>query len=213
MLYNPPHFRQTDLAPLHAAIVAHGFATLVSNGPDGPVISHLPLLLEASTGPFGRLIGHVARANPHWTTADFSRPSVAIFHGPDAYVSPNWYPSKAETGKAVPTWNYSVIHATGTLKVFDDAQWLRDAVTQLTNRHEAGRAKPWAVEDAPEAFIAAQLRGIIGIELTLTSLEGKAKLSQNRSDADRAGVMDGLEREADTGNAGVLARMRTTRPR
>lgn len=213
MLYNPPHFRQTDLAPLHAAITAHGFATLVSNGPDGPVISHLPLLLEASTGPFGRLIGHVARANPHWTTADFSRPSVAIFHGPDAYVSPNWYPSKAETGKAVPTWNYSVIHATGTLKVFDDAQWLRDAVTQLTNRHEAGRAKPWAVEDAPEAFIAAQLRGIIGIELTLTSLEGKAKLSQNRSDADRAGVMDGLEREADTGNAGVLARMRTTRPR
>ena len=213
MLYNPPHFRQTELAHLHAAIAAHGFATLVSNGPDGPVISHLPLLLEASTGPFGRLIGHVARANPHWTTADFSRPSVAIFHGPDAYVSPNWYPSKAETGKAVPTWNYSVIHATGTLKVFDDARWLRDAVTRLTNRHEAGRAEPWAVEDAPEAFIAAQLRGIIGIELTLTSLEGKAKLSQNRSDADRAGVMDGLEREADSGGAGVLARMRTTRPR
>lgn len=210
MLYNPPHFRQIDLAPLHAAIAAHGFATLVSNGPNGPVISHLPLLLDTSTNPTGRLIGHVARANPHWTVADVSLPSVAIFYGPDAYVSPNWYPSKADTGKAVPTWNYSVIHAAGTLRVIDDPAWLRDAVTRLTNRHEAGRATPWQVSDAPEAYLSAQLRGIIGIELTLTSLEGKAKLSQNRSETDRAGVMDGLERERDGGSAGVLALMQKT---
>ena len=207
MLYNPPHFRQSDPQPLHAAIAAHGFATLVSNGPDGPVVTHLPLMLDAPAGELGRLIGHVARANPHWQVADLARPSVAIFHGPEAYISPNWYPSKQEAGKAVPTWNYSVIHAVGTLRVIDDPAWLHNVVTRLTNRHETGRADPWRVEDAPAAFITAQLRGIIGIELTLTSLEGKAKLSQNRNAADRAGVIDGLGAESDAGSAGIRGLM------
>lgn len=208
MLYNPPHFRQTETEALIREIgTGTGFATLVSNGPQGPVVSHLPLFHLPDGGPLGRLIGHVARANPHWKTADLSAPSVAMFHGPDAYISPNWYPSKSEHGKAVPTWNYSVIHAAGHLVIHDDVHWLRDAVTRLTDRHEGGRNNGWKVGDAPENFIAAQLRGIIGVELILTSIEGKKKLSQNRNAADQAGVVSGLADEAGVGSAGVRALM------
>lgn len=207
MLYTPPHFRQTEPAPLIAAIAARGFGQLISNGPDGPIVTPLPLMHDAGGGPLGRLIGHVARANPHWSKADLDRPSIALFHGPDAYVSPNWYPSKAEHGKVVPTWNYDLVHASGTLIIHDDPAWLRDAVSRLTNQHEAGQAKPWGVDDAPEAFLAAQLRGIVGIELVLTSLEGKAKLSQNRNEADRAGVIKGLAGMDDAESAAVRALM------
>lgn len=207
MLYIPPAFKVTDAAPLIRAIDAHGFATLISNSPDGPVITPLPLLFDAAGGPLGRLIGHVARANPHWHIADLARPSLALFHGPEAYVSPGWYPSKAETGKAVPTWNYSLIHVQGQLTIHDDADWLRDVVSRLTNRHEAGRSVPWTVEEAPEGFIAAQLRGIVGVELVITAIEGKDKLSQNRSVPDRAGVIAGLAGEPDGAGAGILRLM------
>jgi transcriptional regulator len=207
MLYNPPHFRQTDAAPLIAALADQPFATLASNGPEGPVISHLPLFYDSEGGPLGRLIGHVARANPHGKVADVALPSVAVFQGPDAYISPGWYPAKAEHGKVVPTWNYSVIHATGRLVIHDDAEWLRDAVTRLTTRHEGARVQPWAVSDAPEDFIRAQLKGIVGIELVLTAIEGKAKLSQNRNEADHAGVVEGLAGEEDIGSAGVRTMM------
>lgn len=208
MLYTPPHFRETEAAPLIAEINAGtGFATLVSNGPQGPVISHLPLLHDAGHGPFGRLIGHIAKANPHWKVADFAAPSVAIFQGPDAYISPGWYAAKREHGKVVPTWNYATIHATGTLVVHEDADWLLDIVTRLTNRHEASRPAPWAVSDAPEDFVRAQLKGIVGVELVLTEIVGKKKLSQNRSEADQTGVIDGLAANGDAGSAGVRAEM------
>jgi len=203
MLYNTPHFRQTDRDPLLDALDGARFATLVSNSPEGPVVSHLPLLLDRSLGPSGTLIGHVARANPHWSIARRDVPSVAIVHGPDAYVSPGWYPSKAETGKAVPTWNYTVIHATGRLDVHEDSAWLRDAVSRLTDRHEAGRPAPWSLADAPESYIAAQIKGIVGLSLEITSLEGKFKLSQNRSVADRDGVIAGLAGEPDAASAAI----------
>lgn len=209
MLYNPPHFRQAETDALIGEIGAGtGFATLVSNGPQGPVVSYLPLFHLPDGGPLGRLIGHVARANPHWKIADLSAPTLALFHGPDAYISPNWYPSKQEHGKAVPTWNYTVIHAVGQLVIHDDASWLRDAVTRLTDRHEGRRKEPWMVSDAPEDFIAAQLKGIVGVELVLTQIEGKKKLSQNRSAADQAGVVAGLAGEGGAGSEEVRERMR-----
>ena len=208
MLYNPPHFRQTDPEPLLAALAASGFATLISNTSEGPVVTHLPLLVDRSGGGLGRLIGHVARANPHWRTADLTVPSIAVFHGPDAYVSPNWYPSKAETGKAVPTWNYSVIHAAGPLRVHDDAGWLREAVARLTDRHEQGRDGAWSLDDAPEAYITAQLKGIVGLSLEITGIEGKFKLSQNRSEADRARVIARLAAETAPGSAAIRQLMR-----
>lgn len=207
MLYNPPHFRQTEAEALIRAIATGtGFASLVSNGPDGPVITPLPLFHLPDGGPLGRLVGHLARANPHWKIADLSAPSIALFQGPDAYISPNWYPAKKEHGKAVPTWNYAVIHAVGQLVIHDDADWLREAVTRLTDRHEGGRSDGWKVSDAPEDFVKAQLRGIVGVELVLTGIEGKAKLSQNRNEADRAGVIAGLAEEG-PGSAGVLEMM------
>lgn len=212
MLYNPPHFKQTETEALIAEISAGtGFATLVSNGPEGPVVTHLPLFHVADGGPLGRLVGHFARANPHWTVADLAAPAVAIFHGPDAYVSPNWYPAKKEHGKAVPTWNYAVIHAVGRLVIHDDVDWLRNAVTRLTDRHEGGRPNGWKVTDAPADFTRAQLKGIVGVEMILTAVEGKKKLSQNRSAADQAGVIDGLAGESDVGSAGVRVMMAVAR--
>ncbi|HRJ69379.1 MAG TPA: FMN-binding negative transcriptional regulator, partial [Beijerinckiaceae bacterium] len=159
---------------------------------DGPFASHLPMLFEPAGGPNGRLIGHVARANPHWKLALPGRPSLAIFSGPDAYVSPNWYPSKKVEGKAVPTWNYVVVQARGMLRWIDDAADLRRIVTVLTDRFEAQRPAPWQVSDAPESYIAAMLRGIVGVELVIDTLAFKQKLSQNRSTEDRDGVVAGL---------------------
>lgn len=205
--YNPPAFRSQDIDALWATILAHPFATLVSNGPEGPLVSHLPLVGDRTSGSNGRLIGHLARGNGHWRLADLALPSLAIFHGPDAYVSPGWYPSKAEHHKVVPTWNYTAIYATGRLVIHDDRDWLADQVARVTDRQESGRAARWQVGDAPPDFIAAQLKGIVGLELVLTGLEGKFKLSQNRSEADREGVITGLAGEADAGSAGVRGQM------
>lgn len=211
-LYNPPLFRQSDPDALLAALSAQPFATLVSNGPQAPLVSHLPLMAERGADGAVRLIGHLARANRHWLEMDRERPSTAIFHGPDAYVSPGWYPSKREHGRVVPTWNYSVVHAVGMVQIHDDADWLRAAVSRLTARHEAGRAAPWALSDAPEPFIAAQLKGIVGVELVVSTLEGKEKLSQNRSPADRSGVIDGLAGADGAGSAAVRAAMLRREP-
>jgi len=208
MLYNPPHFRQTETGALLDQLATVRFATLVSNAPQGPVVTHMPLIFDRQAGPMGTLIGHLARANPHWTVADLDTPSIVLVHGPDAYVSPSWYPSKRETGKVVPTWNYSVLHVTGRLSIHTDPEWLLAAVSRLTDHHERDFAEPWAVMDAPPAFLAAQLKGIVGISLTITGIEGKSKLSQNRPEADQAGVVAGLAEEADPGSAAVLALMR-----
>jgi transcriptional regulator len=184
-MYVPAHFREDRPDVLHDAVRRIGFATLVTQGLEA---NHLPMLLEG-----GVLRGHVARANPVWKQGGGE--ALAIFLGPHAYVSPNWYPSKAETGKAVPTWNYLTVQARGTIQWIQDTDWLRNHVSALSDRHEAGRAAPWAVSDAPANYVEALLRAIVGFELTVTKLEGKWKLSQNRDAADRAGVRGGLAQD------------------
>lgn len=209
MLYVPPAHREQDLATLHAHIAATGLATLVTVGEDGPLVSHLPLLLDPAAGRYGELTGHLARANPQWRTSDLRKPALAIFMGPDAYVSPSWYPAKQEHGRVVPTWNYSTVHARGTLEVFDDPQRLAALVTRLTDLHEGRLAAPWKVTDAPADYLQKQLHAIVGFVLKIESLDGKLKLSQNRSMADRRGVVAGLrasERAADRSTADDVER-------
>ena len=196
MVYLPPAFRVDDLAQLHAHIAQCGLATLVTTGAAGPLASHVPMLLDAAAGGHGRLLGHLARANAQWQESDPSKPALAIFMGPDAYVSPSWYPSKAESGRVVPTWNYAVVHALGPVRFFDDAAELRALVDRLTDRHERGRSKPWQTTDAPERFIESQLKAIVGFEIVISGIEGKYKLSQNRAEPDRQGVIEGLTGEA-----------------
>jgi transcriptional regulator len=199
-MYQPPAFKEDRVPILHDAIRTIGFGTLVTCGTAGMEASHIPMLLDPEPSPFGTLQGHLARANPQWKGA--SGEAFAIFLGPNAYVSPSWYPSKAETGKVVPTWNYLAVHAYGDLSFFDDPAQLREQVRRLTDTHEQGRAVPWAISDAPEDFIATMLGAIVGFRLTIRRLEGKWKLSQNRSEADRVGVRDGLIREGgDTATA------------
>lgn len=197
MLYNPPAFRVEDRNVLHGHIRQAGIATLVTNGAEGPLVSHVPLLLDADAGEQGTLLGHMAKANPHWTNGDFDLDALAVFHGPEAYITPSWYASKQEHGRVVPTWNYAVVHARGRLSFFEDAARLREAVERLTDRHEAQFEVPWAVSDAPDRFVEGQLRAIVGFELEITHLEGKHKVSQNRNDADREGVVAGLGEAGD----------------
>jgi len=188
-MYLPKHFACEDEAALAALMAAHPLAHVVHLGAEGGIDADpVPLLHDPATRT---LRGHVARANPLWRVAN-GQPVLAIFGGEQAYVSPNWYPSKADTHKAVPTWNYLLVHAHGTLQVRDDAAWLREFLPQITARHEAGQPKPWSMGDAPEDFLQQMLRAIVGIEIPLTRVVGKFKASQNRSAADREGVAQGL---------------------
>lgn len=190
-MYNPPAFVENDPGELQAIMRAASLPVLISPGRTGLLATHLPLLFEAPD----RLIGHVARANPHWHAFDPAAESLAIFTAADGYISPSFYPTKAETGKVVPTWNYQAVHATGRLEITEDPAALLDIVTRLTNRHETGRPAPWAVADAPADFIASQLKGIVGITLHITRLEGKNKLSQNRLKQDQIGALAGVTPE------------------
>jgi len=211
-MYNPKHFEETDRAVLHALIRTHPLGTWVT--PVGAVLcaNHLPFLLHPDKGPFGTLMGHVARGNTAWK--DFSRevPSVVVFQGPEAYITPSWYPSKAEHGKVVPTYNYAVVHAHGMPVVHDDREWLRAHVTELTAAHEAAEAKPWTPEEAPADFLDKMLLAIVGIEIPIATLEGKWKVNQNRTEADRLGAVAGLRgRETEEASAMadlVLSRLR-----
>jgi transcriptional regulator len=203
-MYNPPHFKEDRVSVLHAAIRAAGLATLVTTGPDGLVAGHIPFLLDPEPAPFGTLHGHLARGNPQGHS-DSDGEALAIFLGPDAYVTPSYYATKRETGKVVPTWNYVAIHAYGKLEFCDDADWLLALVTRLTRRHEAGRAAPWEASDAPADFIRGQLKGIIGFAMPIARLEGKWKMSQNRPEADRAGAAEGLARDGDETVAAIVA--------
>lgn len=205
-MYIPKHFHQEDLPTLHDVIRRSGLVTLVSPTADGLLATHLPLLLDADQGPFGTLIGHVARGNPHGQV-DPAAESLAIFQGPDGYVTPSWYAAKQETGKVVPTWNYVAVHAYGHLEVFDEPDRLLEIVTRLTNRHEAGRSAPWAVSDAPADFVATMLKGFRGVALRITRLEGKAKLSQNRPAGDQRRVIDGLRADGRDDLADAMARV------
>jgi transcriptional regulator len=192
-MYQPAHFDESDADTLLALMQAHPLATLVRGGAE-LAADILPLEVER-TGAGWRVAGHVARANPLWREAD-GQPVLLLFQGPQAYVSPSWYPSKKQHGKAVPTWNYTMVQVHGTLRAMQDPQWLRTFVTRLTERHEAGRAVPWHVADAPPDYVDAMLKAIVGIEIEVTRVEGKFKLSQNRDAADRTGVVLGLESDA-----------------
>lgn len=190
-MYVPPAFAEDDVAILHASMRAARLASFVTATAEGLVASPLPLFLDEAEGSHGVLYGHLARANPQWRAAPLGE-AMALFMGPDAYVTPSWYATKRDTGKVVPTWNYVAVHAYGPVEFFEDAGRLLEVVTRLTNLHEGPRAEPWAVTDAPEPFIRSQLRGIVGLRMPITRLEGKRKLSQNRNAADRAGVAAGL---------------------
>lgn len=187
-MYLPAHFAEDRVEVLHALMREHPFATLASRAGDGLVADHLPLQLS----PDGtRLVGHVARANPLWKAAA-GQEVLVIFHGPQAYVSPSWYPSKHENGKAVPTWNYVVVHASGRLTAIDDAQRLRALLEDLVDRHEGDFALPWRVADAPPDYIEKMLGAIVGIEIAIAALQGKWKTSQNQPAANRTGAVAGL---------------------
>ncbi|BCG96061.1 FMN-binding negative transcriptional regulator [Mesorhizobium sp. 131-2-1] len=190
-MYIPPAFRDDDKESLRATIRAARLATLVTATAEGLLATPLPLLLDESEGEHGTIYGHVAKANPQWR-APVLGDCMAIFMGPDAYVTPAWYQTKQETGKVVPTWNYVAIHAYGPVQFFEDADRLLEVVTRLTNLHEGGRASPWSVSDAPPDFIQSQLKGIVGLRMPVARLEGKRKMSQNRNATDRAGVASGL---------------------
>ena len=206
-MYTPAAFRQHDLPTLHRQMAASGLATLVSQGANGLQASHLPLLLVPEEGEFGTLYGHFARANPQWRDFEGGAEALAIFNGPDAYVSPAWYAGKAEHGKVVPTWNYIAVHAHGRAEVFDEPERLLQLVSRLSERHEAGRAQPWAVSDAPRDYIDAMLRAIVGFALPIQRLDGQWKLSQNRSAADQASVQEGLQASAEVRDRELAARM------
>lgn len=210
-MYLPAHFEETRTPVLHDLVRAHPLATWVVQGADGLVVNHIPFLIDAERGPHGTLVGHVARANPIWKQL---RTSVAVFQGPQAYVSPNWYPSKHAHGKAVPTWNYAVVHAHGTPRAIESHDALLDIVTRLTRVHEAGQAAPWAVSDAPADYIDQMLKAIVGIELPIEHLVGKWKVTQNRSLPDRLGTVAGLRQrggEQDLAMARLVAPTDTTR--
>ncbi len=205
-MYRPAAFRQDDLTALHAQIESTGLALLTSNGPTGLQATHLPLLLAAEDGEFGTLYGHFARANPHWQ-ALAGQEALAVFSGPDAYVHPGWYPGKAEHGRVVPTWNYIAVHAWGAVETFDEPARLLELLARLTARHEAGRPRPWSLDEAPAEYIERQLRAIVGFALPIRRLEGQWKLSQNRQAADHAGVREGLAASDNPRDRELAARM------
>lgn len=196
-MYQPPAFRETDVPTQQAFIAAHPLGLLISGGEAGLLANPIPFLLYPDEGPFGTLRCHLSRANPQWRSIGQITEVLVVFQGADHYITPSWYPQKAVDGKVVPTWNYAIVQARGPARITEDAAWLHANVSALTDQHEGRRARPWAVSDAPDVFIAGQLKGIVGIEIAITALDGKFKASQNRAEADRAGVAEGLLGETD----------------
>jgi transcriptional regulator len=194
-MYVPAHFAMDDAA-VQQLLAEHGAGDLVTVTPQGLVATMLPFVYDPDAGPHGALLGHVARNNEHWRLPAIGE-ALVILRGPDTYVTPGWYASKVEHGRVVPTWNYVTAHVHGELVVHDDVEWLGSLVRRLTAKHEAGRAQPWSVEDAPPAFTAGQLRAIVGVEVRISRIEAKAKLSQNRPAADIDGVVAGLRADGD----------------
>ena len=204
-MYLPAHFEESRDEVLHALMRAHPFATLVTHHAHGLNADHLPLNFAADVAPHGALQGHVARANPVWQQAADSDVLV-IFHGPQTYVTPSWYETKREHGKAVPTWNYVVVHARGRLRAIDDPAWLRGQLETLVSRHETQLAEPWQISDAPPDYIDKMLAAIVGIEILISDLTGKWKISQNQPAANRAGVIAGLGQQG-TDDAAQIAEL------
>ena len=206
-MYLPPHFAIDRPEALHRIVRAHPLGMLVTHGEHGLDANHLPFELDPATGPHGTLRAHVARANPVWQQCAAGATVLVVFRGAEAFISPSWYPSKHEAHRQVPTWNYEVVHAHGTLTVHDDERWVRGLVARLTRQHEAGEPVPWKMGDAPADFIDTMLRQIVGIELTISALVGKSKLSQNKDAADREGAATAL---AERGQPALATRMRPT---
>jgi transcriptional regulator len=196
-MYVPTHFEETRVDVMHELIRAHPFASLVTITSNGLNANHIPLELQPDPAPFGTLRGHIARANPMWRESSSEANALAIFQGPNSYISPSWYPTKEETGKVVPTWNYAIVHAHGPLRVIEDRDWLRQLVGRLTDHHESNRSQPWRVSDAPADYIEKTLDAIVGLEMPIARLIGKWKVSQNRPAKDQVGVVENLLRESD----------------
>lgn len=191
-MYQPKHFEETRPEVLHALVQSEPLSTLVTLSDAGLVADQIPMLLRAGLGPQGTLVGHVARSNPLWRETQLETPVLVIFQGPQHYISPGWYPSKQEHGKVVPTWNYVVVQARGVLRIHDDAAWVRQQVTQLTQQQEAAAAKPWTLGEAPPDYIDSMLKAIVGISVEVTHWSGKWKVSQNQVAANRSGVVQAL---------------------
>jgi transcriptional regulator len=204
-LYLPAHFNESRIEVLHALMRARPLATLVTLRGSAPAANHLPVETLPEPLPFGSLRGHIARANPLWRDYQEGAAALAIFHGPQIYISPSMYPTKEQSGEVVPTWDYAVVHAHGTLRFIPEADWLRGFVARLTDTHEAARAQPWKIDDAPAAYIDKMLSLIVGFEFSISSLSGKWKVSQNRSNADRQGVITGLEQASDLDSREIAA--------
>jgi len=203
-MYTPVQFKLDEAAEAHALMRAHPFAILVTHGADGVVATHLPTVLKVDeASPLGRIECHLARPNPQWKTLAPDTDALMIFQGAEAYIRPGWYPSKAQHGKAVPTWNYAVVHAYGRLQVSQDKDWLLAHVDELSNQQERPYAERWSMADAPADYLDRQTRGIVGLTLAITRLEGKMKMSQNRDIGDRAGVVRGLGERAGGHDAAI----------
>jgi len=198
-MYQPSAFREERLETLHALIRAHPLATLITAGSDGIIANFVPFILvdagAVDTGHKGTLRAHIAKANDQVEALRAGSETLVVFHGPEAYITPSWYASKKEHGRVVPTWNYAVVQVRGTPRVIDDADWVRTQIIALTSTQEGRRPEPWSVSDAPESFIDGQIKAIIGVEIPILTIEGKWKVSQNRSAADRQGVYEGLKAE------------------
>jgi transcriptional regulator len=208
-MYQPPAFREDRIEVQHALIRAHPLGLLITAGPGGLIANPFPFLIDSETSgkdgsDLGTLRLHIARANPQWRELEAVEECLVVFQGPQDYVTPSWYATKRETGKVVPTWNYATVHAWGRPRVMNDDAWLRRQIEDLTGSRESQRTEPWQVDDAPENFIAAQMRGIVGVEISILRIEGKWKMSQNRPEADRVGVVAGF-REAGEAGAEIAA--------
>lgn len=202
-MYVPAHFAPDDDA-VDELLIHHGAADLITATPEGLVATMLPFVYDAEEKV---LLGHVARNNPQWRLP-VRGDALVIVRGSDSYISPNWYPSKAEHGRVVPTWNYLTAHVYGAVTVHDDPVWVESLVRRLTDKHEADRPQPWSVDDAPEKYLAGQLRAIVGIEVAITRIEAKFKLSQNRPAADIDGVINGLKESGEDAGAAAVQRFR-----
>jgi transcriptional regulator len=204
-MYQPPHFQEDDPAVQHALIRSHPLGLLVTKGAAELHANLIPFVLDASAGEHGLLRGHLARPNPQWQDLDPAFEALVVFQGAEAYITPSWYAAKQETGKVVPTWNYAVVQVHGRIGVIEDEAWLRRQIEALTAHQESSRAVPWRVADAPPNYVAGQLRGIVGVEIAITRIDGKWKASQNRPAVDIPGVVDGLKADAQAEMAELVA--------
>jgi transcriptional regulator len=204
-MYQPKHFEETRMEVMQALVATQPLCTLVTLSDEGLVADQIPLLLRHGVGPMGTLVGHVARANPLWRETQLDTPVLAIFQGPQHYISPSWYPTKQEHGKVVPTWNYVVVQARGVLRIHDDAEWVRQQATQITEQQERHSANPWAVIDAPRDYTDSMIKAVVGISIEVTIWSGKWKVSQNQPSVNRAGVVDALARLPDANSAAMAA--------